>query len=50
LKLNPSYAEAHNNLGNALHLLGKSEEALAHYRNALATRPDYAEARPMPGP
>lgn len=44
LAVRPTYAEAHNNLGNALRALGRPEEAEASYRSALAIRPDYAEA------
>ena len=34
LALKPDYAEAHNNLGNALQELGKLEEAVASYHKA----------------
>ncbi len=34
----------HINLGNALAWQGRSEEAIAHYREALRLRPDFAEA------
>jgi tetratricopeptide (TPR) repeat protein len=44
LKLNPSYAEAHNNLGNAMAALGHHEQAIASYEKALAIKPIYAEA------
>ena len=37
------YAEAHNNLGNALKDQGKLDEAVACYRQAMKLRPDYAE-------
>ena len=40
----PDFAEAHNNLGNALAALKRRPEAAAHYRKALGLRPDYAEA------
>ena len=33
-----------NNLGTALHALGRHEEALAHFQDALRINPDYAEA------
>ena len=42
--LKPDYAEAHNNLGNALKDQGKLDEAVACYRRALELKPDYAEA------
>lgn len=44
LEISPDYAEAHNNLGNALNDLRKHEEAVASYRRALDIKPDYAEA------
>ena len=44
LELKPDYAEAHNNLGNALNDQGKLDEAVACYRRALELKPDYAEA------
>ena len=39
LALKPDFAEAHNNLGNALQEQGKADEAVAHYRRALALKP-----------
>ena len=44
LELKPDYAEAHDNLGNALKDQGKLDEAVACYRRALELKPDYAEA------
>ncbi|MCZ6861975.1 MAG: tetratricopeptide repeat protein [Alphaproteobacteria bacterium] len=44
LEIKPDYAEAHNNLGNALKDRGKHAEALASYHRALEIKPDYAEA------
>jgi len=44
LRLDPDYAEAHNNLGTILQAHGQPQEALAHYQQALRLRPDYAEA------
>ena len=44
LKLKPGYAEAHNNLGNALNALGRQDEAIASYSRALELKPGYAEA------
>ena len=41
--MNPGYAEAHNNLGNALKEQGKLDEAVACYRRALELKPDFAE-------
>lgn len=44
LRLNPSDASAHSNLGAALRGLGRADEALASYDRALKLKPDYAEA------
>ena len=44
LEIKPDYAEAHNNLGNALASRGQVDEAIAHYQKALEIKPDYAEA------
>ena len=44
LRLKPDYAQAHNNLGNALREQGKLEEAVASLQQALRFKPDYAEA------
>ena len=44
LQIKPDYAEAHNNLGNALLQKGQVDEAMAHYQKALQINPDYAEA------
>ena len=44
LELKPDFAEAHNNLGNALNDQGKLDEAVACYRRALELMPDFAEA------
>jgi Flp pilus assembly protein TadD len=40
--LKPDYAEAHNNLGEALNELGKLNEAEASYKQAIALKPDFA--------
>jgi tetratricopeptide (TPR) repeat protein len=40
----PDCAEAHSNLGTALHLLGRDEEAVSRYEAALAIDPDGVEA------
>ena len=42
--LNDRVPELHSNLGNALMDLGRTAEAEASYRRALALRPDYAAA------
>ncbi len=44
LALNPEYAEAYNNRGNAYADLGDYEQAIADYDQALALNPEYAEA------
>ncbi|MDR3424092.1 MAG: tetratricopeptide repeat protein [Alphaproteobacteria bacterium] len=44
LQADPSNAAAMNNLANILRQLGRAEEAVAHFREALRVRPDYAEA------
>lgn len=40
VRLDPSHADAHVNLGRLLHESGQIEEAARHYRLALAARPD----------
>ena len=42
--MRPAFAEAHNNLGNALRNAGRFEESLDCYRTALEKKPDYADA------
>jgi predicted O-linked N-acetylglucosamine transferase (SPINDLY family) len=44
VRCRPNDAEAHNNLGFALHLLGRHVEAAAYCRRAILLRPDFAEA------
>jgi DNA-binding SARP family transcriptional activator/tetratricopeptide (TPR) repeat protein len=44
LDLDPSHAEAHNNLGVLLRRRGNHFEAAVHYRSAISFRPGYAEA------
>ena len=44
VEIQPDFAAAHNNLGNALKDQGKLDEAIASYENALKIKPDYAEA------
>jgi tetratricopeptide (TPR) repeat protein len=44
LTIKPDYAEAHNNLGIALHEQGNFDAARHHYQRAIRLRPDYAEA------
>ena len=44
LELKPDYADAHSNLGIAMHEQGKLDEAVACYRRALQLKPDFADA------
>lgn len=44
LAKNPGCWMAHYNLGIALNNQGKTDEAIAHYREAIELRPSYAEA------
>ena len=44
LRQNPDFAEAHNNLGNALLETGRLDEAVRHYQEALRLKPGYAVA------
>ena len=44
LKKNPGCWMAHYNLGIALSKQGEADQAIDHYRQAVALRPDYAEA------
>jgi superkiller protein 3 len=39
LQINPNYAEAYNNLGNALFQTGRSNEAIDQYKKALEINP-----------
>ena len=42
--MKPDYAKAHNNLGNTLQELGRLDEAEASYHQAIALKPNFAEA------
>jgi tetratricopeptide (TPR) repeat protein len=44
IRLQPDYAMAHHNLGQALARQGKLEEAIAAYREAIRLEPDYADS------
>lgn len=44
VELLPDDAEAHNNLGNALHADGQTDAAMASFERALVLKPDFAEA------
>ena len=36
-------SDVHYNLGNALYLLGQTEKAIEHYKDAIALNPDKSE-------
>ena len=44
IAIKPDYADAYNNIGDALQKQGKLEEAIEAYNKALALKPDYADA------
>jgi len=44
LSIKPDYAEAQNNIANALQAKWRLEEAIQAYTKALSIKPDYAEA------
>ena len=44
LKIKPDYAEAYNNMGNALQDKGDIEAAIDSFKQALKIKPDYAKA------
>ena len=44
IAVNPSFAEAHSNLGNLLKNLGQLKEAEDCYRQALTVNPNYVDA------
>jgi len=44
VKVTPANYLAHNNLGNALMILGKNDAAIFHYTKALQINPKYADA------
>ena len=44
LRLNPEYADAHNNLGAVLKEQGQLDDAAKSYKRALEIKPDYADA------
>ena len=44
MRIDPAYAEAHNNLGNALVQTGRAPEAIDHYKEALRITPNSADA------
>jgi protein O-mannosyl-transferase len=45
VRLNPAFAEAQSNLGNAYVAAGRWPEAIEHYREAVHLKPDYTEPR-----
>ena len=44
IRIDPDYADAHNNLGLAYHNLEMYEEAIESYKQAIRIDPDYADA------
>ena len=44
IEINPNYAQAHSNLGNAQRELQQFSEAVASYNRAISLKSDYAEA------
>ena len=44
IAVNPTYAPAHYNLGNALRTANRSADAIASYKQAIALKPTLAEA------
>ena len=44
LRINPNYAEAHQNLGLAYYYLNRLEESVEEYKQALRIDPNYAKA------
>ena len=45
MKLKPDSAVAHNNIAGALFVLGRFDDAVAQYEEALKLKPGYSEAR-----
>src|SRR6476660_2909643 len=43
IQIDPNYANAYKNLGNALFFQRKPKEAIAAYRQAIQINPNYAE-------
>ena len=44
IELNPKYADAYYNMGNALKAQGKLDEAIEAYKQCIILKPDHAEA------
>jgi protein O-mannosyl-transferase len=44
VRLKPDFAEAHNNLGNALGMKGQTDEAIHQYQEAIRLKPDLVDA------
>ena len=45
MRLDSTFAEAHNNLGQVLAIEGRTDEAIIHFRRAVALAPELADAR-----
>mmetsp|Transcript_24123 Transcript_24123/g.75676 ORF Transcript_24123/g.75676 Transcript_24123/m.75676 type:complete len:888 (-) Transcript_24123:416-3079(-) len=44
IQLNPTFAEAHSNMANALQQMGNLDMAIVYYQNAIALRPTFCDA------
>ncbi len=44
LTIKPSFADAHNNMADALKALGRLDEAIFHYKKTLSIKPDFPQS------
>jgi predicted O-linked N-acetylglucosamine transferase (SPINDLY family) len=44
IQLDPNYAQAHNNLGTAFHLIGKQQDAIKSFKKAIELKSNFAES------
>ena len=47
IRIDPSFADAYSNLGNAYRDTGEMENAIGYYLHAVHLRPDNAEVRSL---